>query len=47
MKFYGECQKNNYEIALISYYNLQESNLALKYTEIVLVLDSDFQVVKT
>jgi len=34
--------ETNYEIVL-SYYNLQEFNLAVKYTEKALALESNFQ----
>lgn len=42
LEFYGECPENNYEIALC-YYNLQEIDRALEYTEKSLSLDSDFE----
>ncbi len=41
LEFYGECPETNYEIALC-YYNLQEIDRALEYTEKSLSLDSDF-----
>ncbi|EHJ00276.1 Tetratricopeptide TPR_1 repeat-containing protein [Clostridium sp. DL-VIII] len=42
LEFYGECPETNYEIALC-YYNLQEIDRALEYTEKSLSLDSDFE----
>ncbi len=45
LEFYGECPETNYEIALC-YYNLQEIDRALEYTEKSLSLDSDFEEVK-
>ena len=42
LEFYGECPETNYEIALC-YYNLQQIDKALEYTEKSLVLDPDFE----
>ncbi|MDR3596347.1 hypothetical protein [Clostridium sp.] len=42
LEFYGECPETNYEIALC-YYNLQQIDRALEYTERSLNLDSDFE----
>ncbi|OOM81403.1 hypothetical protein [Clostridium sp. BL-8] len=42
LEFYGECPETNYEIALC-YYNLQEIDRALEYTQKSLSLDSDFE----
>ena len=42
LEFYGECAETNYEIALC-YYNLQQIDKALEYTEKSLILDSDFE----
>ncbi len=42
LEFYGECPETNYEIALC-YYNLQQIDRALEYTEKSLVLDPDFE----
>ncbi|WP_026887593.1 tetratricopeptide repeat protein [Clostridium beijerinckii] len=40
--FYGECPETNYEIALC-YYNLQQIDKALEYTEKSIALDQDFE----
>ncbi|AVK46753.1 hypothetical protein AXY43_01220 [Clostridium sp. MF28] len=42
LEFYGECPETNYEIALC-YYNLQQIDKALEYTEKSIGLDSDFE----
>lgn len=42
LEFYGECPETNYEIALC-YYNLQEIERALEYTEKSLSLDPSFE----
>jgi len=42
LEFYGECPETNYEIALC-YYNLQQIDRSIKYTEKSLVLDPDFE----
>lgn len=42
LEFYGECPETNYEIALC-YYNLQQLDKALKYTEKSIELDPDFE----
>ncbi|MFL0167105.1 hypothetical protein [Candidatus Clostridium helianthi] len=42
LEFYGECPETNYEIAL-SYYNLQQLDKALEYTEKSIELDPYFE----
>ncbi|EKQ50203.1 MULTISPECIES: tetratricopeptide repeat protein [unclassified Clostridium] len=42
LEFYGECPETNYEIALC-YYNLQQIDKALEYTEKSIALDPDFE----
>ncbi|UYZ37845.1 tetratricopeptide repeat protein [Clostridium beijerinckii] len=42
LEFYGECPETNYEIALC-YYNLQQLDKALEYTEKSIELDPDFE----
>ncbi|OCA99145.1 tetratricopeptide repeat protein [Clostridium beijerinckii] len=42
LEFYGECPETNYEIALC-YYNLQQIDKALEYTEKSIELDPDFE----
>jgi tetratricopeptide (TPR) repeat protein len=42
LEFYGECPETNYEIALC-YYNLQQIDRALQYTEKSLSLNPDFE----
>lgn len=42
LEFYGECPETNYEIALC-YYNLQQIDKSLEYTEKSIGLDSDFE----
>ena len=42
LEFYGECPETNYEIALC-YYNLQQIDIALEYTEKSLALDPEFE----
>ncbi|WP_297427573.1 tetratricopeptide repeat protein [Clostridium sp.] len=42
LEFYGECPETNYEIALC-YYNLQQIDKALEYTEKSIALDPDFK----
>ncbi|WP_238948512.1 hypothetical protein [Clostridium sp. YIM B02569] len=42
LDFYGECPETNYEIALC-YYNLQQIDKALEYTEKSIGLDPDFE----
>ena len=42
LEFYGECSETNYEIALC-YYNLQQIDKALEYTEKSIDLDPDFE----